>query len=78
MAVAEITNIVIEKGTDFEETFDILRYGINPNVLIGVSSDDIVSRIRKYPTSPRFETFATSIDLPNKSITISMASNQKE
>lgn len=54
MAVAEINNIIIEKGTDFEATFKIFN---DDNSLATLSGTSVVSKIRKYPTSPNSVSF---------------------
>ncbi len=78
MAVIESTNLRIQKGTDFEEVFLISKYDMSTDTLVGVNSSDVTARIRKYPTSPYFKSFSTSVDQSQGSITISMPSNQTD
>ena len=70
MAVASL-NLVLEKGTDFEATFDISGPDNGP---VGLSSYTGISKIRKYPTSPKSTSFSVEIDteFENQKIKISM------
>jgi len=70
MAVAAL-NLVLEKGTDFEATFNISGPDNGP---VGLSSYNGISKIRKYPTSPKSKSFTVAInpDLDDQSVKISM------
>lgn len=68
MAVAEVTNIVIERGVDFEATFDLPQ----KFPLTSLSGATVLARIRKYPTSPKQITFDWYIDEEKNKITISL------
>lgn len=59
MAVAEITNIVIEKGTDYEGTFTLFNDDSSGLSLLGISS--FSARIRKHSTSIIFENFSVNV-----------------
>ena len=72
MAVSEFTNLVIEKGTDFEATFNIFKedeteFDIT-NSFVGIS------KLRKYPTSPTSYPFEVTLNEVENNVTISMAS----
>lgn len=54
MAVAEITNIIIEKGTEFEATFNLFDSDSSTAYLLGAT---VIGKIRKYPTSPTSVSF---------------------
>ena len=58
MSVQEITNITINKGTDFSVSFYIDQFDGKPLVLEGYSA---VAKIRKYPTSSSYKSFETSV-----------------
>lgn len=59
MAVAEITNIVIEKGTDFEATFNLFDPDQSASILSGLTTT--YASIRKYPTATEYEEFSKTI-----------------
>lgn len=59
MAVAEITNIVIEKGTHFEATFNLFDPDQSSSVLTGLSTT--YASIRKYPEDPSVQEFSKTI-----------------
>lgn len=70
MAVAEVNHLTIERGTDFEATFD--RPQNFP--LESLSGSTVLARIRKYPTSPKQITFDWYIDEIKNTIRISLTS----
>lgn len=72
MAVPEITNLTIERGTDFEATFDVPT-NFFP---LSLSESVVTSRIRKYPTSPHQLTFDWAVDDVNRKITIALDSGR--
>ena len=59
MAVAEITNIVIEKGTDFEVTFNLFDPDQSATVLSGLTTT--YATIRKHPDATNGEEFGKTI-----------------
>lgn len=86
MAVAEITSLVLEKGTDFEATFKIFN---DDNSIASLNNSTAVSKIRKYPTSPSAISFKgpplteggqptqnPSINTSNSTITIYLTKEQ--
>lgn len=72
MAVPEVNNLTIERGTDFEATFNISSLFFP----LSLSGSVVTSRIRKYPSSPTQITFAWEIDEANRNITIALDSGQ--
>lgn len=72
MAVAEINNLVIDKGEDFDATFTI--YNEDGTKLGFNTSFTGVSKLRKYPSSPKQYSFNVTLNNNNSSVTISMAS----
>lgn len=72
MAVAEITNLTIDKGEDFDATFTI--YNEDGSKLGFNTSFTGVSKLRKYPSSPKEYPFEVTLNNNNSSVTISMAS----
>ena len=74
MAVAEITNIVIEKGTDFEATFNLFDPDQSATVLSGLSTT--YATIRKYPDSTSGEEFSKTITANSGTIKLTLTSTQ--
>ena len=59
MAIPEISNMVIPKGTDFEVSFNLFNDDSSAAVLSGLTT--AYAKISKYPTSPNYQTFGISI-----------------
>lgn len=74
MAVAEITNLVIEKGTDFEATFNLFDSDQSATVLSGLSTT--YATIRKYPEDPDGEEFAKTITAGTGTIKLELTAAQ--
>jgi hypothetical protein len=74
MAVAEITNIVIEKGTDFEATFNLFNPDNSSTSLSGLSTT--YATIRKFPESTDSEEFSKTITTGTGTIKLSLTSDQ--
>ena len=74
MAVAEITNIVIEKGTDFEATFNLFDPDQSATVLSGLSTT--YARIRKYPDATSYEEFGKTITAGTGTIELTLTAAQ--
>lgn len=74
MAVAEITNIVIEKGTHFEATFNLFDPDQSASVLIGLTTT--YASIRKHPTSTSYEEFSKTITSGNGTIKLTLTPEQ--
>ena len=74
MAVAEITNIVIEKGTDFDATFNLFDPDQSASVLIGLTTT--YASIRKHPTAASYEEFGKTITSGNGTIKLSLTPEQ--
>ena len=74
MAVAEITNIVIEKGTDFEATFNLFDPDQSAAVLSGLSTT--YATIRKYPDATNGEEFGKTITAGTGTIKLTLTSTQ--
>jgi hypothetical protein len=70
MSVAEISDLIISKSTYFEVTFDITNDDGTNAPLAGATS---TAKIRKYPSSPTYASFTTSIDTSTSTITLTMA-----
>jgi len=76
MAVAEITNLIIEKGTDFEVTFNVFN---ESNALLDINeSFSGVAKLRKYPTSPIEYEFNVSLNEELDKIILSMSAEDTE
>jgi hypothetical protein len=74
MAVAEITNIVIEKGTDFEATFSLFDPDQSATVLTGLTTT--YASIRKYPDATAYEEFGKTITAGTGTIKLTLTSTQ--
>jgi hypothetical protein len=74
MAVAEITNIVIEKGTDFEATFNLFEPDQSSTVLSGLTTT--YASIRKYPTATAYEEFGKTITAGTGTIKLTLTADQ--
>lgn len=68
MAVVEVNHLTIERGTDFEATFNLPQ----DFPLRTLSGSTVVARIRKYPTSPKQITFDWYINEEENKIRISL------
>jgi hypothetical protein len=74
MAVAEVTNIVIEKGTDFEATFNLFDPDQSASYLSGVTTT--FATIRKFPDSTTGEEFSKTITAGTGIIKLSLTATQ--
>lgn len=74
MAVAEITNIVIEKGTDFEATFTLFDPNQSASSLSGLTTT--YASIRKYPGDTAYEEFSKTITAGTGTIKLTLTSTQ--
>jgi hypothetical protein len=74
MAVAEITNLVIEKGTDFEATFNLFNSDQSASVLSGLTTT--YASIRKYPNSTSGEEFGKNITSGTGTIVLTLTAEQ--
>jgi len=74
MAVAEITNIVIEKGTYFEATFNLFDPDQSASVLGQLTTS--YASIRKFPESTVYEEFSKTITSGNGTIKLSLTADQ--
>jgi hypothetical protein len=74
MAVAEITNIVIEKGTDFEATFNLFNPNQSASVLSGLTTT--YATIRKYPDATSGEEFSKTITAGTGTIKLTLTATQ--
>jgi hypothetical protein len=74
MAVAEITNIVIEKGTDFEATFNLFDPDQSASVLSGLTTT--YAAIRKFPDATSYEEFGKTITSGTGTIKLTLTAEQ--
>jgi hypothetical protein len=71
MAVYEINSLTIEKGTDFDETFNIYNEDGSP---LGINSSFTgVAKIKKYPSSPVGYPLDLYLNAETNEVNISMA-----
>lgn len=76
MAVAEITNIVIEKGTDFDATFNLFEPDQSATVLTGIATTATYAAIRKFPESTAYEEFTKTITAETGTIKLTLTAEQ--
>lgn len=74
MSVAQINNITIERGTDFEVSFDIFTDDYGPNVF-GLGYSGIFS-IKKYPGATSAFEKSVVFDPGTNEITVSLAKTE--
>lgn len=74
MAVAEISNIVIEKGTYFEATFSLFEPDSSATSLVGITTT--YARIRKFPTATSYEEFGKTITSGTGTIKLTLTEEQ--
>lgn len=76
MAAVYVSNIVIESGTDFSQTFELELS--DSNSPFPLNNYTVYSQMRKYAGSVNYVTFTTSITPPSSSgvISISLTSEQ--
>jgi hypothetical protein len=69
MAAVSVVNLVIQKGTDFSETFSLsAEDGLNLN-LTGFTA---TAKLKKHPSSTTSYNFTTAITIADSTIQISM------
>lgn len=71
MAAVSVVNLVIHKGTYFEETFSLTAEdgsGLN------LTNSSVTARLKKHPSSDTFYSFSTTLTVADSSIKISMGS----
>lgn len=74
MAVAEITNLIIEKGTYFEATFNLFEADSSSAILSGLTTT--YASIRKHPTSTDSVEFSKTITAGTGTIKLSLTAEQ--
>lgn len=70
MAIAEINNLTIYKGTYFDATFNLFQSDSSSLVLNNLGTS--YARIRKHPTSIEYEDFSISITTSTGTIQLSL------
>lgn len=73
-AVPEVTNLVIEKGTDFEASFNIFNEDSSIAILSGVTTT--YARVAKHPKSTNYQNFNVAITGGSGLIKISLDSSK--
>lgn len=74
MAVAEINNVIIEKGTHFEGIFNLFDPDQSVTILSGLTTT--YARIRKHPTAIAYEEFSKTITLGTGTIKLTLTAEQ--
>lgn len=64
-------NIVIQKGTDFEATYNVTN---SDSSIYSLTNQSATAKIRKHPTATESNSFFTTITVATGEIVISMAS----
>lgn len=75
MSVAEISNIIVEKGTDFEVTFNLFN-DTDSAVAVFAGLTTSYARIRKYAESTDYEEFGKTITAGLGTIKLTLTSAQ--
>ena len=63
-------NIVIDKGTDFEATYNVSN---NDNSVYALANQTATAKIRKHPTATSYKSFTTSMTTATGEIKLSMS-----
>lgn len=72
MAVYEVNSLTIQKGTNFDASFNIYKEDGSP---LGINSSFVgVSKLRKYPGATSEYPFEVELSEEDNSVSISMAS----
>ena len=66
-----VVNIVIEKGTDFEATYNVTNAD---NSVYSLTNQSATAKIKKHPTATTSKSFTTTITVQTGEIKISMGS----
>jgi hypothetical protein len=74
MAAAEVTTLVIEKGTYFEATFNLFDPDQSSSVLTGLTTT--YARIRKHAASTSYQEFSKTITSGTGTIRLSLTAEQ--
>jgi len=74
MAAAEVTTLIIEKGTHFEATFNLFDPDQSSTVLAGLTTT--YASVRKHPTSTSSEEFSKQITTSTGTIVLSLTGEQ--
>lgn len=74
MSVAEISNLVIEKGTDWEVTFNLFNDDSSIASLVGLTTT--YAKIAKHPSSTNYQTFNVTITGGSGLIKLSLDSSK--
>lgn len=74
MAIYEVSNLTIEKGTYFEVTFNLFDSDNSETVLTGLTTT--YASIRKHASSTSFEEFSKNITSGNGTIKLSLTADQ--
>jgi hypothetical protein len=69
MAAVSVVNIVIQKGTDFEETFSLLA---EDGIGLNLTNFTATAKLKKHPSSTTSYNFTTNTVIADSTIKISM------
>jgi hypothetical protein len=69
---ATSVNLTIDKGTDFEATFNLSN---SDSSIANLSGASIVARIKKHPTATSYKSFSSTITIATGKVKISMAAS---
>lgn len=70
MAAVSVVNLVIQKGTDFEETFALAA---EDGGILNLTNQTATAKLRKYPTSTTSYTFSTTLTVADSTVRIAMS-----
>jgi hypothetical protein len=75
MASVSAVNLVIQKGTYFEETFSLAA---EDGGILNLNNQTATARLKKHPTAGIAYTFSTTVTVGDSTVKISMPNNVTE
>ena len=70
MSAVSVVNLVIQKGTDFEETFTLTS---EDGGILNLTNQTATAKLRKYPTSSTSYSFSTTLTVADSTVRIAMS-----
>jgi hypothetical protein len=70
MAAVSVVNLVIQKGTDFEETFSLTA---EDGLGLNLTGQSATAKLKKYPTSSTSYNFTTTLTVADSTVKIAMS-----
>lgn len=70
MAAVSVVNLVIQKGTDFEETFSLTA---EDGLGLNLTNYSAIAKLRKHPTATESYSFSITLTVADSTVKISMS-----